>query len=74
MTWHTPQQIPPKPDVYRVQVPMAMYGNFVSIDEHFARWTGVHWCTWALTPQKAAMCTWRGPTAGYCWAERMAVA
>ena len=33
----------------------------------FARWTGLRWCCWGISREKAAMCDWPGPLGGYRW-------
>jgi hypothetical protein len=69
MSWNHSRVKPPKAGVYCVQVPFpAKDGDLSHVGEHFARWTGTYWCCWATTIDKAWMCEWRGPTAGYMWA------
>lgn len=70
MGWHHADVVPPKPGVYRVQIPVP-YLSWArnAIDEHFARWTGHYWTCWTDAPGKAAHLEFRGPTAGYIWAS-----
>lgn len=69
MQWNSPHSIPPQAGVYRVQVPVPAVDYAFEVEEHFARWTGEHWTCWADTIARAAQCAWRGPSAGYLWAE-----
>jgi hypothetical protein len=70
MEWHNSRSIPPRPGVYRVQVPVPAWGmERRSIDERFALWTGDYWTCWAVTAEKAAGLRFRGPSAGYLWAR-----
>jgi len=51
---------PAQPGVYRVRIP--------NLDRQtWARWTGIHWCNWAVSPEQAARCEWAGIRAGYDW-------
>jgi len=54
---------PARPGTYEVQVRSS------GTRRTWARWTGEHWCCWALSPAKAALCDWRGQLAGYAWIE-----
>jgi hypothetical protein len=70
MEWHSSRSIPSSPGVYRVQVPQPAWGyERASVEERFARWTGVYWTCWAVSVEKAAMLQFHGPSAGYLWAE-----
>jgi hypothetical protein len=69
MQWQSPYTKPPKPGIYRVQVPAPAADNADALEERFARWTGDYWTSWAPDERRAAMCHWRGPSAGYLWAS-----
>jgi hypothetical protein len=67
--WRPPHIKPPVPTIYRVQVPIyeVLRNEIFDVNQRWARWTGEWWCCWAPTAHKAAMCGWKGPSAGYCW-------
>lgn len=51
---------PAQPGVLEVRVPTVAYRTW-------ARWTGEYWCNWATSPERAALCSWRGIRTGYDW-------
>jgi hypothetical protein len=68
-TWRSPNLKPPAPGIYRVQVPIyeGLRNDVVDVNRRWARWTGEWWCCWSPSAHQAAMCQWKGPSAGYCW-------
>jgi len=69
MQWHHSRSIPTVAGAYRVQVPQPAWGpERYSVEERWARWTGVFWTCWAMTKEKAERLEIRGPSAGYLWA------
>lgn len=58
--WREADILPSEPGVYLV---------LVQLEQRFAKWTGEFWCNWSPAADRAAMCHWRGPSAGYVWRE-----
>jgi hypothetical protein len=70
MQWRDPRSIPLQPGVYRVQVPFPYLPERAThMEPRWARWTGSYWTCWAVERNVAAYCEFRGPSAGYMWAE-----
>lgn len=68
--WSPPSVRPKRPGVYRVQVAVPAFTAAPDyVTEMFARWTGDYWTCWGPDAGRLMQVEFRGPSAGYTWAE-----
>lgn len=72
MEYRSRDRKPARPGVYAVEVLMRdpVTHEPIGTVQRWARWTGLWWTCWAMTPEGASRCEWRGPLGGYPWSEQ----